>query len=321
MLLHKQKSLYHLSDDEKSDLMDMILVAINEVTKFNPNESDGSRYDYGIDFSNMPPINPYVVSNVLQDLEYEEGDVDTNGWENDYWQSFTHPDEKKFPPMQMSGTSWIHECHLHGEEDDSFKVSTSDDAMLAISFQMSYRFNPDTLVDTYKKFKGMDGEAIVNSRVKTVLKSKVSEITTDYSMMDIYSGNRSEINNKITEYLNNAFEKEYGIQVLDASIIDVHPDDKLKESIDNRVTALQQKQQAQVEQETAKVQAETALIKAQNEADIKVTAAKAEAEANQLKSASLTPELIQMTEAEARLKHGWVTVQGADATVVDANGK
>lgn len=151
--------------------------------------------------------------------------------------------------------------------------------------------------------------------------TKVSEITTDYSMMDIYSGNRSEINNKITEYLNNAFEKEYGIQVLDASIIDVHPDDKLKESIDNRVTALQQKQQAQVEQETAKVQAETALIKAQNEADIKVTAAKAEAEANQLKSASLTPELIQMTEAEARLKHGWVTVQGADATVVDANGK
>lgn len=71
----------------------------------------------------------------------------------------------------------------------------------------------------------------------------------------------------------------------------------LKESIDNRVTALQQKQQAQVEQETAKVQAQTALIKAQNEADIKIT------------------------EAEARLKHGWVTVQGADATVVDASEK
>lgn len=196
------------------------------------------------------------------------------------------------------------------ENDDSFKVSTSDDAMLSISFQMSYRFDPETIADTYKKFRGMDGEAIINSRVKTVLKSKVSEVTTDYSMMDIYSGNRSEINNKITEYLNEEFEKEYGVHVLDASIIDVHPDDKLKESIDNRVMALQQKQQAQVEQETAKVQAETALIKAQNEADIKITAAKAEAEANSLKSASLTPELIQMTEAEARLKHGWVTVQG-----------
>lgn len=204
------------------------------------------------------------------------------------------------------------------EEDESFKVSTSDDAMLAISFQMSYRFKSETLVDTYKKFKGMDGEAIINNRVKTVLKSKVSEVTTDYSMMDIYSGNRNEINNKLTAYLNEEFGEAYGIEVLDASIIDVHPDDKLKEAIDNRVTALQQKQQAQAEQETAKVQAETALIKAQNEADIKVMEAEAEAKSNSLKASSITPELIQMKEAEARLKHGWVTVQGADNTVVDA---
>lgn len=205
------------------------------------------------------------------------------------------------------------------EEDDSFRVSTSDDAMLSISFQMSYRFNPETLANTYKKFKGMDGETIVNNRVKTVLKSKVSEITTDYSMMDIYSGNRNEINNKLTEYLNGEFLDAYGIEVLDASIIDVHPDKKLKESIDSRVTALQKKQQAQAEQETAKVEAETALIKAQNEAEIAVTKAEAEAKANQLKASSITPELIAMKEAEARLKHGWVTVKGADATVV--NGK
>ena len=58
--------------------------------------------------------------------------------------------------------------------NDSFRVSTSDDATIAISFQMSYRFNPDTLVETYKKFKGMSGEDIVERRVKAVMKSKVS---------------------------------------------------------------------------------------------------------------------------------------------------
>lgn len=80
--------------------------------------------------------------------------------------------------------------------NDSFKVATSDDASIAISFQMSYRYNPDTLVDTYKKFKGMDGDDIIESRVKSVLKSKISEITTNYSMMDIYSGNRSKLNSE-----------------------------------------------------------------------------------------------------------------------------
>ena len=203
------------------------------------------------------------------------------------------------------------------KKNESFKVATSDDASIAVSFQMSYRYSPEKVVDTYKKFKGMDGEDIVEQRVRTVLKSKVSEVTTDYSMMDIYSGNRSEINNKITEYLNGEFGEAYGIEVLDASIIDVHPDEKLKEAIDNRVTALQQKQQAEAEQEKIKVEAETKLIQAENEAAVAIEKAKGEAEANRVKSESITDELIRMTEAEARKTHGWVTVQGADEVVTD----
>lgn len=202
------------------------------------------------------------------------------------------------------------------KNDDSFRVSTSDDATIAISFQMSYRFRPETLVETYKKFKGMSGEDIIENRVKAVMKSKVSEVTTSYSLMDIYSGNRSEINNKITKYLNEQFGKSYGMEVLDASIIDVHPDKQLRKTINNRITAVQRKQQAKAEQETAKVEAETALIKAKNEADIQITKAKAEAESNKTIAESITPELIQMKEAEARLKHGWITVQGADTAVV-----
>ena len=220
------------------------------------------------------------------------------------------------------------------KEDDSFKVATSDDASIAVSFQMSYRYDPDTVIDTYKKFKGMDGNDIVENRVKTVLKSKISEVTTDYSMMDIYSGNRSELNNAITEYLNKDFHKKYGIEVLDASIVDVHPDKKLKQAIDNRVTALQEKQQAQAEQEKVKVQKETeadaqieltkaeadakkAKVKAAAEAENTKIKAKAQAEANKELSASITDELIKMKEAEAHYKNGWVTVQGADAVIAD----
>lgn len=225
------------------------------------------------------------------------------------------------------------------KEDDSFKVATSDDAGIAVSFQMSYRYDPDTVIDTYKKFKGMDGNDIVEDRVKTVLKSKISEVTTDYSMMDIYSGNRSELNTAITEYLDKDFYKKYGIEVLDASIVDVHPDKKLKKAIDNRVTALQEKQQAQTEQEKVKVQKETEKIQAEADAQIETTKAKADAEkskiealaaaentktkakaqaeANKELSASITDELIRMKEAEARYKNGWVTVQGAEAVVAE----
>ena len=184
------------------------------------------------------------------------------------------------------------------EGDESFNVSTADNASIAISFQMSYRFVEEDLVDTYKKFRGMNGQDIVSNRVSTVLKSKISEITTNYTMMDIYSGNRSEINTKLTEYLDKEFRTAYGIQVIDASIIDTHPDAQLQKAIDARVTALQNKQKAEAEQETAKVEAQTAVIKAQAEADVALTRAKAEAEANRLIANSVTQGLIDLKEAE-----------------------
>ena len=201
------------------------------------------------------------------------------------------------------------------EGDESFNVSTADDASISISFQMSYRYVPADLVSTYKKFKGMDGERIVNSRVRTVLKSKISEVTTDYSMMDIYSGNRSKINNEITKCLNDAFKKEYGIEIISASIVDVHPDERLQKTIEDRVTALQKKQQAQAEQETAKVEAETKKIKAQADADAMIIAAQAEADAYRIKSAEITDALLKKWELDARAKHGWVTIQGGTPIV------
>ena len=201
------------------------------------------------------------------------------------------------------------------ETDQSFNVSTADDASISVSFQMSYKFVQEDLVDTYKKFRGMSGEDIVNNRVSTVLKSKISEVTTDYTMMEIYSGNRSEINDKITEYLNKEFKTAFGIEVIDASIIDVHPDAQLQQAIDARVQALQKKQEAQAKQETAKVEAETKLIQAQNEADIVLTKAKAEAESNKVIAESITQGLIDLKNAEARMEHGWVTIQGANTVV------
>lgn len=204
--------------------------------------------------------------------------------------------------------------------DESFMVSTADNANIRVSFQMTYCFVEDQIVSVYNRFRGMDGEAIVNSRVRTVLKAKVSEITTFHTMMDIYSGDRGSINAEITEFLDSEFGSAYGIHVIDASIIDVHPDEQLQKTIDDRVTAMQRKQQAEAEQETIRVQNETMIMEAEAKAEAMLIAAQAEADANKIIAASITEELINMKEAEARMEHGWVTVQGAGSTVVTQPG-
>lgn len=205
------------------------------------------------------------------------------------------------------------------KNDESFRVASADNASIAISFQMSYRFNPSTLVATYKKFKGMDGEAIVNQRVITVLKSRVSEITTDYTLMSLYSGNRAEINDKLTDYLNEKFSSQFGVEVIDASIIDVHPDNQLKEAINKRIEAQQKADQAKAEQETAKVEAETKKIQAENEAEIQVLKAEAAAKANETISKSLTPELIEQLKIN-KWDGKMPTVNGSSTPIVDLKG-
>ena len=37
------------------------------------------------------------------------------------------------------------------KENEALKAATSDDASISVSFQMSYRYNPEKVVDTYKK--------------------------------------------------------------------------------------------------------------------------------------------------------------------------
>lgn len=204
------------------------------------------------------------------------------------------------------------------EGDDSFLVSTADNANISISFQMSYRFKEDEVVGTYKRFRGMDGEQIVNSRVRTVLKAKISEVTTVYTMMDIYSGDRGKINDEITEFLNAELGQEFGIEVIDASIIDVHPDVQLQQTIDDRVKAMQRKQQAEAEQETIKVQNETKLLEAKANADAMKIEAQGEAEANRILAASINENLLKKMEMEARQEHGWVTVNGATVVAKEA---
>ena len=129
-------------------------------------------------------------------------------------------------------------------------------------------------------------------------------------MMDLYSGNRNEINTKLTKFLNEELHKQFGIEVIDASIIDVHPDAQLQKTIADRVTALQKKQQAEAEQETIKVQNETRLMQARAEAEALQIAAEAEANANRIISESITDTLLTKMEMEARQEHGWIEVAG-----------
>lgn len=241
----------------------------------------------------------------------------SQGW---HWMSpFKHV--KQFPVSQQQIVFSNDPADYNEKEHPDWSIDApANGGMVKVNLTVNYNFLPDKVIDLYKRFNGMDGEAIVESRVQNSMIAYVKEVTPDFSVMDIYSDKKSEVNQAITEYLNERLEEEYGIHVSSALVIDVELDAELQQKVQAKEQAKQDAEIAELEKQTAQAQAETDKVIAESEAEIKRIEAQAEADANRIIAESITPELIQMQEAEARMEHGWVTVQGAGTVVTGQVG-
>lgn len=236
---------------------------------------------------------------------------------------------KEYPVSQQQLVLSNNPGDYNNKDHEDWHVDApANGGMVKMNLTVNYNFISDRVIGLYERFNGMDGEAIVNSMVQNSIVAYVKEVTPQFSVMDIYSTKRAEVSKAITEYLNNKLSDEYGINVSSALIIDVQLDETLQAKIQAKEQAKQDAEKAALDKQTAIAQGEA--NKAQAEADAAVRkinaeasaeqtriAAKAQADANKQLNASITEELIRMKEAEARLKHGWVEVQGADAVVTE----
>lgn len=204
---------------------------------------------------------------------------------------------------------------LTDEGDESFNA-TCKDGVLNVDLEMSYHFEADNIPTIAKKYRGMSGKDIVNNIIKSKVRTYVNEVTSEYTILEAYMDKKSELNQELTVHLKDSLEP-FGIVVESATIPRAEPDDAIKVAITERSKKAQEVEAAKQEQEKQKILAETKIIEAQGEADAAIAKAYGEAESNRLISESLTTELLKQMELEARMEHGWVTIQGG-STIVDA---
>lgn len=202
-------------------------------------------------------------------------------------------------------------------EKDTHVDASADGGMVKMNMTVNYNFIPEQVTSLYERFNGMDGEQIVESKVKNSILAYIKEVTPKFSVMDIYSTKRAEVGQEITKYLNSKLKEEYGINISSALIIDVQLDKELQAKVQAKEQAKQDAEKAELDKQTAIAQGEADKAKAEANKAVTITNAQAEAEANRIVSDSITDNLIKMKEAEAREKHGWVTVQGADTVVTE----
>ena len=231
---------------------------------------------------------------------------------------FINPFHKvnEFPVSQQQFILSNNPADYNKKEHQDWSVDApADGGMVKMNLTINYNFMPEKVASLFNRFRGMDGDTLVENMVQNSIIAYIKEVTPKFTVMEIYSSKRAEVGQEITKYLNSKLNNEYGINIVSALIIDVQLDEALQQKIRAKEQAKQDAEKAELDKQTAIAQAETEKVKAQTNADVMKINAEAEAEAYRIKSAAITDNLLRKWELDARLKHGWVEVQGANTVV------
>lgn len=202
------------------------------------------------------------------------------------------------------------------KDDDSFDIMTKD-GKLNVDFEMSYSFDAEKVPDLFTRYRGMAGQDVMDNIIRGKIKTYISEVTTQYTVLEAHMEKKGELNKAILTHLKDQLA-EFGVTVESANITRTKPDAAVEQAIIERSKIAQELEAEKQRQEKTLLEAETKRIAAEGDAAAKIIAAEAEAKSNDVLQKSITDELIRMTEAEARVKHGWVTVNGG-TPIVNAN--
>lgn len=198
---------------------------------------------------------------------------------------------------------------------EKITTQTKDGQWLNTNIDVKYRVNKEKAMTVFSNYTTL--ETVNDSVVSPAVQRAIESVTGNYDIYDVLGNKRTEVYEMIDKALKEKFES-YDLEFVSFTITDQDAGDEIEAAIKNESVKQKEIDTAKQEKAKAEVEAETKKVQAQAEANNAVIKAEGEAKANKIKSDSITDNLIRMKEAEAREKHGWVTVTGAGGVITNS---
>jgi prohibitin 2 len=184
----------------------------------------------------------------------------------------------KMPVIQTHAVTYDTSVQsLSGEAN----TATSDQQSLKMKINVQYRLDSTKAIEIYRLVKDQDylNQNIIPPFIQEATKASTTKFTASELLQ-----NRDKVKAEIEVALSTRL-KEYYSTVISVNIENIDWSDAYDKAIEAKVITQQETQ-------TAKQRLE----KSQAEAEVKLTEAKSEAQANEVKKQSITPELIQFEQ-------------------------
>ena len=158
-------------------------------------------------------------------------------------------------------------------------VQTNDAQFLTMNINVKYQV---TTKDAFKVYKGYKTLDILNKNIiANYAQQALSEVCTQYNIIDILGDKRNEVIQKSSELLKEKYANE-GVTFKSLTVKDMDAGNEIEKAIKDEAVAKKEVETAEQKKQKAQKEAETKLIEAQGEA-----------EANAANSTQLTEQILK----------------------------
>lgn len=158
-------------------------------------------------------------------------------------------------------------------------VQTNDAQFLTMNINVKYQVTTKDAFKVYKGYKTLD--ILKKNIIANYAQQALSEVCTQYNIIDILGDKRNEVIQKSSELLKEKYANE-GVTFKSLTVKDMDAGNEIEKAIKDEAVAKKEVETAEQKKQKAQKEAETKLIEAQGEA-----------EANAAKSTQLTDQILK----------------------------
>jgi len=220
----------------------------------------------------------------------------------------------RFPTFQQNYV-WTADKREGSEDDESFTFQTREGMTVGADIGISYHLDPTKITAIFQKYrKGVD--EITDIFLRNHVRDALNTITSTMDVASVYGEGKRDLIEKVTVTVKQEVA-EIGIIVDSIYLIgSFRLPESVTRSLNAKIEATQKSQQRENEVQETIAQANKDREQAKGAADAILTTAKAQAEANKILSASLTPTLIEYRRIE-KWNGRLPTVSGSTGTFLN----
>jgi regulator of protease activity HflC (stomatin/prohibitin superfamily) len=201
-------------------------------------------------------------------------------------------------PTFVQTVKWTADVNEGHPVNEELVFNSKEGQEVRADVSLSYAIDPEKIPDFYVKFRSDDLEKFTHGILKDIVRNSLNEVASTYTLEDIYGENKARFLTETRQKVQSQVAS-VGVEIQQFGFIGKPRfTDAIEQAITQKTQAITDAERARNQLAVTQAEVAKSVAEAEGEAKSAIERARGEAEANRLRQASITPQLLEWKRLE-----------------------